>query len=442
MGKIREDIEENIEAEQEGYDTGEDALSAELRAKIEWFRDQKIGVIFHWGLYAQAGIVESWQLSEEDEWAREPHSWRPSLDALRKDYWALNQTFKPSRFDARKWAETCKAAGFRYMIFTTKHHDGFSMYDTQFSDYKLSGGDSAFRDDPRADAFGEAAREFQAAGLAVGAYYSKADWHSPYYWVPGQHAKGRTASYDPQERPDLWTKFNQFVTDQLTELATNYGKLDLLWLDAGWVNGGNHEFLDMDTIAGKVRKKQPDLLIVDRTIGGKYENYVTPERKIPETAPVKAWESNIPLANNWGYVPGDSYKSFGQILESIVKIVCMGGNVILGVGPKPDGTLPEEAVTLMAALGDWLDRYGEAVYSTRPIHFEDLSNHFAFVQNGEIIYGFIKTEELTAALLTELSAQTETVTFLNSGQTVNLREAQTDLPTYNELYTVFKFKRA
>ena len=145
--------------------------------------------------------------------------------------------------------------------------------------------------------------------------------------------------------------------------------MDILWLDGGWVNAGHNEYLDMDQIAQKVRKDQPDLLIVDRTIGGKYENYVTPERKIPELAPLKAWESNIPLAKNWGYVPNDQYKPFEEILESVVKIVCMGGNVILGVGPKPDGTLPEPALDIMGQLGEWLSQYGQAIYSTRPIQF-------------------------------------------------------------------------
>lgn len=438
MTKIREDIEENVQAEQETYGS---ELTETLKEKLEWFKDQKIGVIFHWGLYAQAGIVESWQLSEEDDWARKRGGWRPTVEEIRRDYWALNKTFNPTQFDAKSWAEICKNAGFRYMIFTTKHHDGFSMYDTQFSDYKLTGGNSVFKDDPRADAFGEVAREFRAVDLGVGAYYSKPDWHSEDYWRPGEHAKSRLASYDPACEPVSWQKYNDFVTNQLTELSARYGKLDLMWLDGGWVNGGHHEFLNMDKIAEKVRKNQPDMLIVDRTIGGKYENYVTPERKIPEVAPVKAWESNIPLAKNWGYVPNDTYKSFDEILENVVKIVCMGGNIILGVGPKPDGKLPDEAVTLLSALGEWLKQYGEAIYETRPIHFEGYVRSFDFVSKGEFIYSFIKSEHLTPSVLTDLSALTETVVFLKTGQAVDLRDEKINLPEFDEQYVVIKFIR-
>ncbi len=436
MVKKREDIEENLEAEQEAYGN----LTKEVQEKLEWFQDQKIGVIFHWGLYAEAGIVESWQLSEEDDWARKKGAWRDQIDELRHDYWALDQAFNPTKFDAAEWAKACQAAGFKYMIFTTKHHDGFAMYDTQFSDYKLTGGDAIFQNDPRADAFGQVVSAFREVGLGIGAYYSKPDWHSPYYWVPGESAKGRLASYDPKEKPEMWAKFNQFVTNQLTEISEHYGPLDILWLDGGWVNAGHNEYLDMDQIAQKVRKDQPDLLIVDRTIGGKYENYVTPERKIPELAPLKAWESNIPLAKNWGYVPNDQYKPFEEILESVVKIVCMGGNVILGVGPKPDGTLPEPALDIMAQLGEWLSKYGQGIYSTRPIQF-DQRLAFDFVEKEGTVYGFAISSQLTLKDLLDLSQVTSQLTFLNDGSILDLSFETTKCPKFAEHYTVIKFQK-
>jgi alpha-L-fucosidase len=227
----------------------------------------------------------------------------------------------------------------------------------------------------------------------------------------------------------------------LTELSENYGPLDILWLDGGWVNGGHHEFLDMDNIAVSVRSTQPDLLIVDRTIGGKYENYVTPERKIPEIPPQKAWESNIPLAKNWGYVPDDTYKSFDEILENLVKIVCLGGNVILGVGPKPDGTLPDEALNLLATLGTWLKKYGQAIYGTRPQNFYNLDNLFDFVRKENYIYGFIKSEQLTKAALTSLSAITNELTYLNDGSTIDLTLQDFEQPVFKDLYTIIKLER-
>ncbi|EQA5374345.1 alpha-L-fucosidase [Enterococcus faecalis] len=388
MNKIRADIEENNQTAQEAYDE----LSEPLKQKIEWFKDQKIGVIFHWGLYSLAGIVESWQLSEEDAWARKK-PWREDLDTLRKEYWALNRLFNPIHFDPENWAKQVKAAGINYMLFTTKHHDGFNMYDTQFSDYKLTNSDCPFSKNPQADVFAALAEAFRAEGLSVGAYYSKADWHSPFYWVPGETPKGRYASYAPLKNPTMWASFNQFVENQLIELSRNYGKLDILWLDGGWVNTANHEFLEMETIIPKVRAAQPDLLVVDRTIGGEFENYVTPERKVPETLPVKAWESNIPLAKNWGYVPNDQYKSFREILATVIKVVALGGNVILGVGPKPDGTLPLEAQEIMTDLGKWLDSYGAGIYETRPHTINSLDDQWFFTKKAEELFAFLVPKE-------------------------------------------------
>ncbi|MBA1393958.1 alpha-L-fucosidase, partial [Lactobacillus sp. XV13L] len=252
-----------------------------IRNKLEWFQDQKLGIIFHWGLYSQAGIVESWQLSKEDEWARKHGAWRKDLKTLRHDYWNLNQQFNPVKFNPAEWARAAKAAGFKYMLFTTKHHDGFNMYDTKYSDYKITGAGSAFRSNPHADILRYVNEAFRKENIAVGAYYSKADWHCPFYWEPGSDPKGRYASYDPKKKPLLWHKFQNFVEQQLLEICQNYGPIDILWLDAGWVNSEHHEFLPMAEIAQKIWSVKADTLIVDRTIGGKYENYVTPEQKIP-----------------------------------------------------------------------------------------------------------------------------------------------------------------
>lgn len=387
MAKIREDIEENTASLQEEYDE----LPYQIKNKLEWFSDQKIGVIFHWGLYSQAGIVESWQLSKEDDWARKKGSWREDIQTLRKDYWELNQIFNPENFDPQDWAKKAKKAGFRYMIFTTKHHDGFNMYDTQYSDYKITAAESIFHKNKQADILKSVIEAFHKVDIATGLYYSKADWHSPNYWKPNQTPYGRYASYDPYKDPETWKKFSQYVENQLIELIKNYGPTDILWLDGGWVNTTHNEYLPMKDIVAKLRKIQPDLLVVDRAVGGKYENYITPERKVPEVPPKKAWESNIPLAKNWGYVPHDEYKSFEEILNSVIQVVSLGGNIILGVGPKPDGTLPKEAQTIMQKLGNWLQIYGEGIYETRP--YQELTKKgWFFTRKKNTVYAFHKNE--------------------------------------------------
>ena len=439
MTKIRQDIEENKQSYEENYGK----LPENIQKKLEWFQDQKLGIIFHWGLYSIPGIVESWQLSKEDEWARKK-PWRDNLTDLRSDYWNLNKEFNPTLFDPDEWAELCHDAGFKYMLFTTKHHDGFNMYDTKETDYKVTAEDCPYSKNPKADILDELTKAFRKEGIHTGAYYSKPDWHSPYYWRPGDDPKGRYASYDPKEEPEVWAEFEKFVTNQLVEISSQYGDIDILWLDGGWVGTENNEFLDMKEIARKIRKYQEDLLIVDRTIGGEFENYVTPERKIPEVAPKKVWESNIPLAKNWGYVPNDIYKPFSEVISSVVKIVAMGGNVILGVGPKPDGTLPEKALSIMAQLGEWLDTYGEGIFGTRSNDVWNVENWY-FTKKEQFIYGFYENnkEEKTVHLDIsdlELDKEIVKVTDMKSKQELSVSEGNITLNLSDEIVSGIKIK--
>lgn len=425
------DIEENLEATYESYSE----LPENILRKLEWFQDQKIGVIFHWGIYTNASIVESWQLSEEDDWARKRGGWRNDIDELREDYWNLHYQFNPHKFNAADWAKTCKEAGFRYMIFTTKHHDGFNMYDTNYSDYKVTSEPCPFAKDPRADIFGEVATAFRNEGLSVGAYYSKPDWHSPLYWVPGERPKGRYASYDPLEYPERWAQYDQFVHDQLVEITQNYGDLDILWLDGGWVNK-RHEQLDMTRIVTDVRRNQPDLLVVDRSIGGIHENYVTPERKIPDVPPTKAWESNIPLAKNWGFCANDEFKSFAEILKSVVKVVAMGGNIILGFGPKPDGTLSNEAKAILKPLGTWLATFGDGIYETRPVD-APLPRGWYATKKGHRLYLFHEKGEMLPLEIHDLPAGIKDIRLLATQETVSFETLNQTLD-HEALFEVYQ----
>lgn len=433
----RQDIVENKKTQQESYRD----LPQAIQDKLEWFQNQKLGIIFHWGLYAQAGIVESWQLSKEDDWARKHGAFRKDLKELRHDYWALNHEFNPVNFDPESWAKAAKYAGFRYMIFTTKHHDGFNMYDTKYSDYKITSKDSAFHNNPLADILKYVNEAFRKEGIATGAYYSKADWHCPFYWEPGSDPRGRYASYDPAQKPELWQKFQKFVENQLVEICQNYGPIDILWLDAGWVNGGHHEFLPMKQIVRKIWQIKADTLIVDRTIGGKYENYVTPEQQIPAVPPQKVWESNLTLAKNWGYVPNDQYKCFSEILDNIVKIISLGGNVILGVGPKPDGTLPQQALRLMEKLGDWLKVFGEAVYNTRGCSEYVNKNIFMTKKNSDY-YLFYNSDEAGHKIsVNDLPVKSNAFLSIETGKPVSVYDNSINLPKTAFPYGVIKIKK-
>jgi len=389
-----------------------------INQKLEWFQDQKLGVIFHWGLYAEAGIVESWQLSEKDEWAREPVAWRDNIKDLQRDYWNLIETFNPTEFDARALARLCKEAGFKYMIFTTKHHDGFHMWDTKMSDYKIGGPKSPLK----RDLYGEVVEAFRAEGLGIGAYYSKADWYSPYYWSKPDTIKGRSADYDPLEDPELWNKYVDFVHQELEEITQNYGPVDILWLDGGWCGMGRED-LRMDEMAEKVRRTNPDLLMVDRMMGGRHENYVTPERKIPAVSeiPNKPWESNIPIADDWGFTPDDDYKSSRDLIISIIDVASKGGNIILGFGPDGKGIIPQASLDFLADLTSWMKQNNEGIYNTRALAYQIDHRKWFITQKENQLYAYYPLENEQAATLTISKAELDGKT-IKSIQTLDTGE--------------------
>ena len=364
--------QQNVHPQSQEYEW---PANAQVKAKLDKWQDQKFGILIHWGLYAQAGIMESWTLCSEDWIDRDS---AVAYDDYKKWYWGLKKDFNPVKFNPDQWAKAAKAAGMRYMIFTTKHHDGFNMFDTKETDFKIS--DGPFKNNPKADVAKYVFDAFRSNGFMIGAYYSKPDWHSPYYWWPKYATADRNNNYDIRKYPDRWNKYKSFTYNQLSELMHDYGKLDILWLDGGWVRPRetvNDEVrswgaripdwsqdIDMPRIASMARAAQPGLLIVDRTVHGPYENYQTPEQSIPKEQLAHPWESCLTLANNWGYVPHDHYKPASAVIHKLIEVVAKGGNLLLGIGPKPDGTLTGEAMARMQEIGRWMDKNGKAIYNT------------------------------------------------------------------------------
>ena len=355
----------------------------EVRAKLEHWRDQKFGIILHWGLYSVPGIVESWNLCSED-WVDRDSTM--AYEDYKKWYWGLKERFNPTRFDPDRWAAIADSAGMKYLVFTTKHHDGFSMFDTRQSDFKITSG--PFARNSKSNVAKEVFNAFRTKGFMIGSYFSKPDWHSENYWWPKYATADRNNNYDIRKFPWRWNKFKEFVFSQINELMTGYGSVDILWLDGGWVRPletVNDEVrswgaripewsqdIDLPRIAAMARKAQPGILLVDRTVHGPYENYQTPEQRIPQTQLDHPWESCMTLANNWGYVPGDKYKSATNVIHNLVEVVAKGGNLLLGVGPKPDGSFPEEATTRLKEIGSWMARNGSALYNTRTAkHYQE-----------------------------------------------------------------------
>ena len=347
--------------------------------KLEQWQDRKFGFMVHWGPYSQWGVVESWSICSEDvEWCKRPEG--VAYADYVKQYEKLPETFNPTRFDPEAWARAAKDAGMQYVVFTTKHHDGFAMYDTRQSDYRITAPNVPFHDNPRADITRAVFDAFRGQGFSIGAYFSKPDWHSDDYWWRRFATPSRHVNYDTRKYPQRWQRFVDFTHAQIGELTSQYGPLDILWLDGGWVrpeSAGEDEHstnpapgpqdIDMPRLVREARANQPGLIVVDRAVGGPYENYRTPEQKIPESPLPYPWETCMTLGESWSYAPDDTYKSAREVVQMLVDVVAKGGNYLLNVGPKPDGQLPEPALQRMQEIGHWVRANGEAIYASRAI---------------------------------------------------------------------------
>ncbi len=294
--------------------------------RLQWFQEARFGMFVHWGLYAQLGRHE-WVMNRE----RIPV----------KEYEKLAATFKPKPRPAREWAALAKAAGMQYMVLTTKHHEGFCNWDTQMTDYnavKCGPGRDLVRE------YVEACREF---GLKIGFYYSLMDWH---------HADGARCVKDEAAR----RRFVDFTYGCVHELMSNYGKIDILWYDVSWPLR-SPEAWESAKLNAMARKLQPHILINNRS--QLPEDFGTPEGHVRAEAKGRAWEACMTFNGSWGYMPSAIDWQSSRSVVQMLQTCCAGnGNLLLNIGPKPDGSVPDEAIPRLKVVGDWVRQNREAIY--------------------------------------------------------------------------------
>jgi alpha-L-fucosidase len=309
-----------------------------IAQKMGWFEDAKLGIFIHYGIYAVNDVSESWSFHNKQV------TWPAYMSQL--------SGFTASKYDATAWANLFKEAGARYTVITTKHHDGVALWDTKEKHYDVIRNTPAKKDliDPLVNAL-------RKNNIKVGAYFSLIDWSHPDY--PGFLKD--SSRYKVADDPLRWKRFQGFFQNQLTELSTKFNP-DLWWFDGDWEHSA--EEWESSKVRTNLLAKNPGTIINGRLQG--YGDYETPEQNFPVTRPsFKWWELCMTTNDNWGYRKSDTnWKTPYEVISIFVDAVSNGGNLLLDIGPKEDGTIPNEQVNILKELGAWNKRNGGAIFNT------------------------------------------------------------------------------
>ncbi len=355
---------------------------ADRERRLKWWHEARFGMFIHWGLYSVLGRHE-WVMENEGIPVAE--------------YEQLAKNFKPKPNAARAWARLAKQAGQRYMVMTTKHHEGFCHFNSKLTDY------CAPKQGPGRDLVAEYVEAARAEGLRVGFYYSLMDWH---------HPDGARCTTDEQAR----RRFVDYIHGQIEELLTNYGKIDILWYDVSWpLDAKGWESEKMNAM---VFKLQPDIIVNNRNkLDG---DFATPEQRIQ--AEQRAWESCMTMNDSWGYHKADdNWKPPKTIVRNLITCAHDTGNYLLNIGPKPDGSIPEESVRILTAVGKWMERNGPSIYQSEKCQ-PRRSNYASFSRNENTLYMHVHYWPGETVALAGLMNKVKSARLLAGGQDVKFEQ--------------------
>ena len=355
---------------------------ADREARMKWWHEARFGMFIHWGLYSVLGRHE-WVMENEGIPVAE--------------YEQIAKRFKPRPNAARDWAKLAKTAGQKYMVMTTKHHEGFCHFDSKLTDY------CAPKQGPGRDLVKEYVEAARAEGLRVGFYYSLMDWH---------HPDGARCATDEGAR----RRFVDYIHGQIRELLTNYGKIDILWYDVAWpLDPAGWESEKMNQMAFQL---QPDIIVNNRNkLPG---DFATPEQRV--VAENRAWEACMTMNNSWGYQKADDdWKTPKTVLRNLITCARDGGNYLLNIGPKPDGSIPEESVKILTAVGKWMERNGQSIYTAEPCQ-PRRSSFAGFTRKGNTLYMHVWFWPGETVALGGLRNKVKSARLLASGREVKFQQ--------------------
>lgn len=381
---------------------------AEKMKRTQWFRDARFGMFIHFGAYA---------IPARGEWVKSNEK------LTTEQYQKYVEAFNPYAFDAKEWARIAKKAGMKYAVLTAKHHDGFCLFDSKLTDYKIS---TYFNGRDLVREFLDA---FRAEGLKVGLYYSLIDWHHNDYPNVGNHPQRNDQEYS--KKKFNWDNYLKYMHGQVEELSKNYGKIDIMWFDYSF-NDYSGEKWKAKELVEMLHKNQPGIILDNRlevnkgvsTAGRElspYGDIETPEQAIPDKGIVHVsgkplpWETCLTLNNNWGYAEGDqNWKSPALIIQSLVNCTSKDGNLLLNVGPDATGRIPDKSVEILAEVGKWMEKNSESIYGCGSTGIEK-PEWGRLTQKGNTIYVHWMYPQIGSINIPGIAGKVKRVTLLSTG---------------------------